>query len=58
MRALNWWQVPLAAKLVVGAVAGVVGTSCIFPIGQSDQSVSQSVTTTCKCSRGVWMDTG
>lgn len=28
-------QVPLAAKLVVGAVAGVVGTTCIFPIGTS-----------------------
>jgi hypothetical protein len=30
---LSTQQVPLAAKLVVGAVAGVVGTVCIFPIG-------------------------
>jgi len=32
-------QVPLAAKLVVGAVAGVVGTVCIFPIGTCGGSV-------------------
>ena len=25
-------KLPLPIKLVVGAVAGVVGTSCIFPI--------------------------
>jgi hypothetical protein len=27
-------QVPLPAKLVVGAVAGVIGTSAIFPLGE------------------------
>jgi hypothetical protein len=35
---MTFAQVPLPYKLVVGAVAGVVGTSAIFPLGKANST--------------------